>query len=59
MHANFHAFITKCTNKLPIHYTNRMIHFLYCQHGVLVFGDDGTGTADESKMTKHVQGWSC
>ena len=21
VHANFHAFITKCTNKLPIHYT--------------------------------------
>ena len=30
---------------------NRMIlHFSYnCKYGVLVFGDDGTGPADESK----------
>ena len=36
---------------------NQMIlHFLYyCKYGVLVFGDDGTGPADESKR---VQGWS-
>ena len=27
-------------------------------NGVLVFGDDGTGPADESKRTKRVQGWS-
>ena len=38
---------------------NRMIHFsYYCKYGVLVFGDDGTGPADESKRTKRVQGWS-
>ena len=36
-----------------------MIHFsYYCKYGVLVFGDDGTGPADESKRTKRVQGWS-
>ena len=29
---------------------NRMIHFsYYCKYGVLVFGDDGTGPADESQ----------
>ena len=39
---------------------NRMIlHFsYYCKYGVLVFGDDGTGPADESERTKRVQGWS-
>ena len=39
---------------------NRMIlHFsYYCKYGVLVFGGDGTGPADESKKTKRVQGWS-
>ena len=39
---------------------NRMIlHFsYYCKYGVLVFGDDGAGHADESKRTKRVQGWS-
>ena len=38
---------------------NRMIHFSYCcKHEVLVFGDHGTGPADESKRTKRVQGWS-
>ena len=39
---------------------NRMIlHFSYnCKYGVLVFGDDGTGPADESKRTKRVRGWS-
>ena len=39
---------------------NRMIlHFSYnCKYGVLVFGDDGTSPADESKRTKHVQEWS-
>ena len=37
---------------------NRVIHFsFYCKYGVLVFGDDGTGPADESKRTKRVQGW--
>ena len=30
----------------------------YCKYGVLFFGDDGTGAADESKRTKCVQGWS-
>ena len=30
----------------------------YCKYRVLVFGDDGTGPADESKRTKRVQGWS-
>ena len=41
-------------------FCNRMIlHFsYYCKYGVLVFGDDGTGPADESKRTKRVQGWS-
>ena len=39
---------------------NRMIHFsYYCKYGVLVFDDDGTGPADESKRMKRVQGWSC
>ena len=40
---------------------NRMIlHFsYYCKYRVLVFGDDETGSADESKRMKHVQGWSC
>ena len=39
---------------------NKMIlHFsYYCKYGVLVFGDDGTGPADESKRTKRVQGWA-
>ena len=38
---------------------NRTIHFSYnCKYGVFVFGDDGTGPADESKRTKRVQGWS-
>ena len=30
----------------------------YCKYGVLVFDDEGTGPADESKRTKRVQGWS-
>ena len=30
----------------------------YCKCGVLVFGDDGTGPADESERMKRVQGWS-
>ena len=40
---------------------NRMIlHFsYYCKYGVLVFGNDVTGPANESKRTKQVQGWSC
>ena len=38
---------------------NKMIHFsYYCKYGVLVFDDDGTGPADESKRMKRVQGWS-
>ena len=37
----------------------RVIHFsYYCKYGVLAFGDDGTGPANESKRTKRVQGWS-
>ena len=38
---------------------NRMVlHFsYYCKYGVLVFGDDGTGPADEFKRTKCVQRW--
>ena len=36
-----------------------MLHFsYYCKYEVLVFGDDGTGPADESKRTKRVKGWS-
>ena len=36
-----------------------ILHFsYYCKYGVLVFGDDGTGRADESKRTKRMQGWS-
>ena len=39
---------------------NRMIlnFSYYCKYGALVFDDDGTGPADESKRTKRVQGWS-
>ena len=39
---------------------NRMIlHFSYhCKYGVLIFDDDGTGAADESKRKKRVQVWS-
>ena len=29
----------------------------YCKYGVLFFGDDRTGPADESKTAKCVQGW--
>ena len=36
-----------------------ILNFLcYCNYGVLVFGDDGTGLAVESKRKKRVQGWS-
>ena len=36
-----------------------MLHFSYfCKYGVLAFGDDATGPADEFKKTKRVQGWS-
>ena len=36
-----------------------MLHFsYYCKYGVLAFGDDGTGPADESKRTKRFQEWS-
>ena len=37
---------------------NRMIlnFSYYRKYGVLVFGNDGTGPADESKRTKRVQG---
>ena len=38
--------------------TQVSIYIDYCKYGVLVFGDDGTGPADESKRTKRVQGWS-
>ena len=39
---------------------NRMIlnFSYYCKYGVLIFGNDGTGPADESKRTKRVDGWS-
>ena len=39
---------------------NRMILYFsyYYEYGVLAFGDDGTGPANESKRTKRVQGWS-
>ena len=38
---------------------NRMIHFfILLQIWGFVFGDDGTGPADESKRMKRVQGWS-
>ena len=37
-----------------------LIHFLYCcKYGVLVFDDDGTGPADESKQIKCIKGRSC
>ena len=40
-----------CYRKIP--------HFsYYCKYGVLFFGDDGTGPADESKRMKRVQEWS-
>ena len=33
----------------------KALHFSYYRkYGVLVFGDDGTGPADESKRTKRV-----
>ena len=36
-----------------------ILHSLYyCKYRVLIFGEDGTGPADESKRTKPVQGWS-
>ena len=36
-----------------------MLHFsYYCKYGVLAFGGDGTGPADESKRTKRIQGRS-
>ena len=37
----------------------KVLHFsYYCKYGVLVYGDDGTGPADESKRTKRIQEWS-
>ena len=30
----------------------------YSKYGILVFDDDETGSADGSKRTKRVQGWS-
>ena len=33
------------------------LYTILLQIWVLVFGDDGTGPADESKRTKRVQGW--
>ena len=39
--------------------TRMILHFsYYCKYGILVFGDDRTGPADEYKRTKHIQGWS-
>ena len=36
-----------------------ILHFShYCKCGVLVFSDDGTGPANESKWRKRVPGWS-
>ena len=36
----------------------KILHFsYYCIYGGLVF-DEGTGSADESKRTKRVRGWS-
>ena len=36
-----------------------MLNFsYYCKYGDLAFGDDGTGSADEPKRTKRIQGWS-
>ena len=36
-----------------------ILHFsYYCKYGILVFGDNGSGPADESNRTKRVQGWS-
>ena len=36
-----------------------MLNFsYYCKYGVLVFGNDGAGPADESNRMKRVQGWS-
>ena len=49
----------QCTTKRV--YSNRNCNKkerIYCKYGVLTFGDDGTGLADESKRTKRVQGWS-
>ena len=37
----------------------KILHFSYfCKYEILVFGDDGTGPADESTRTKRVKGWS-
>ena len=37
----------------------KILNFSYnCKNGALVFGDDGTGPANESKRTKRAQGWS-
>ena len=37
----------------------KILHFsYYCKYEVSVFGDNGTGLADESKRAKHIQGWS-
>ena len=39
-------------NKMKLHFS------YYCKYGFLVFGNDGTGPADEPKETKRLQGWS-
>ena len=37
----------------------KVLHFsYYCKYGVLVFGNNGTGPADESRRMKRIQGWS-
>ena len=41
-----------------VEYFELILFSYYCKYGVLGFGDDRTGPADESKRTKRVQGWS-
>ena len=36
-----------------------IFHIIASKYGALIFGNDGTGPADESKRTKRIQGWSC
>ena len=39
--------------------SRKILHFSdYCEYGILVFGDDGIGLADEFKGKKRVEGWS-
>ena len=44
-----------CAKEFVIDDTTFSYHY---KHGVLAFGNDGTGPVDESKRTKRVQGWS-